>query len=374
MAVKSPRKILARIEGLPIIAVFLVLLALFMWLAPEVFLQPFQYTTFMSTLPPIILLAVGLTFVIGAGEIDLCFPAILGVSGYVFAVIFQNGQADLVAWLGAKDTDWIASYGADQIIQWIAVIAALAAGVLVGFINGVLVAKIGIPSFIATLGTQFLWYGIASIMSGGLSYALRGAEQSTAWMVLVGRPFAGSSIDWVQQVPMQSFWTLLIVVFMWFILNRHRFGEHTLFLGDSNAVSAVVGIDVVREKIKLFTLMGLLSGLAAIFLTLENKNYFGNQGQGYLLIAIASVLIGGTSIFGGRATLVGSIFGCFIIALVEPGLVAAGLTGSWVNAARGLIFLIAIVFYLYVDEPQRRQAFFARFVNFRAFGRAGPAE
>jgi simple sugar transport system permease protein len=374
MAVTSPRNIFARIEGLPIIAVFLVLLALFMWLAPEVFLQPYQYTTFMSTLPPIILLAVGLTFVIGAGEIDLCFPAILGVSGYAFAVIFQNGQADLVAWFGAKDTDWIASYGADQIIQWFAIVAALAAGVLVGFINGVLVARIGIPSFIATLGTQFLWYGIASIMSGGLSYALRGATDSTVWMTLVGRPFAGSSIDWVQQVPMQSFWTLLIVIFMWFILNRHRFGEHTLFLGDSNAVSAVVGIDVVREKIKLFTLMGLLSGLAAIFLTLENKNYFGNQGQGYLLIAIASVLIGGTSIFGGRATLVGSIFGCFIIALVEPGLVAAGLTGSWVNAARGLIFLIAIVFYLYVDEPQRRHAFFARLVSFRAFGRAGPAE
>ena len=126
---------------------------------------------------------------------------------------------------------------------------------------------------------------------------------------------------------------------MWFILNRHRFGEHMLFIGDSNNVSRVVGIDVDREKIKLFTLMGGLAGLAAIFLTLENKNYFGNQGQGYLLIAIASVLIGGTSIFGGRATIIGTVFGCFIIAMVEPGLVATGLTGAWVNTVRGLIFL-----------------------------------
>ena len=77
--------------------------------------------------------------------------------------------------------------------------------------------------------------------------------------------------------------------------------------------------------------MGALAAVAAIFLTLENKNYFGNQGQGYLLIAIASVLIGGTSIFGGRATIVGTIFGCFIIAMVEPGLVATGLTGAWVS-------------------------------------------
>ncbi len=161
---------------------------------------------------------------------------------------------------------------------------------------------------------------------------------------------------------------------MWFILNRHRFGEHTLFIGDSNDVSRVVGIDVDREKIKLFTLMGLLGGIAAVFLTLENKNYYGNQGQGYLLIAIASVLIGGTSIFGGRATIIGTVFGCFIIAIVEPGLVATGLTGAWVNTVRGLIFLISIIFYLYVDEPKRRGDLFARFGLGRAFGRTSPAE
>ena len=95
-----------------------------------------------------------------------------------------------------------------------------------------------------------------------------------------------------------------------------------MFIGDSNTVSRVVGIDVDREKIKLFTLMGGLAGVAAIMLTLENKNYFGNQGQGYLLTAIASVLIGGTSIFGGRATIVGTVFGCFIIGMIEAGLVA----------------------------------------------------
>ena len=117
-----------------------------------------MYTTFLSTLPPVILLAVGLTFIIGAGEIDLCFPAILGFSGFVFAVLFKEYQ-----------------------LGWIAVIAALASGVLVGFINGVLVAKIGIPSFIATLGTQFFWYGMATVLSGGKSYALRGAEESQVW-------------------------------------------------------------------------------------------------------------------------------------------------------------------------------------------------
>jgi simple sugar transport system permease protein len=154
-------------------------------------------------------------------------------------------------------------------------------------------------------------------------------------------------------VPIQAVWTLIIVVILWFILNRHKFGEHVLFLGDSNDVSRVVGIDVEKEKIRLFTLMGALAALAAVFLTLENKNYFGNQGQGYLLLAIAAVLIGGTSIFGGRATIIGSIFGCFIVMVIETGLVASGLEGSWVRTVQGLVFLGAIVFYLFIDEPHR---------------------
>lgn len=339
MANESAVPMTQRIEGLPIIVVFAILLALFMFTAPQVFLAPFIYTTFLSTLPPLILLAVGLTFVIGAGEIDLSFPAIIGFAGFVFALLFKE-------------------YG----LGWLAVAGALGAGVLVGFVNGILIAKIGIPSFITTLGTQFFWFGVATVLSGGKSYALRGAADSSVWQGIVGRPFADAEGPlWLGQVPMQSFWTLLIVVFLWFILNRHRFGEHVLFIGDSNEVSRVVGIDVEREKIKIFSLMGLLAGIAAIMLTLENKNYFGNQGQGYLLTAIASVLIGGTSIFGGRATLVGTVFGCFIIGMLEAGLVASGLTGAWVRTIQGMVFLVAIISYLYIDEPQKRATLIARF-------------
>ncbi|MBN9018901.1 MAG: ABC transporter permease [Rhizobiales bacterium] len=344
--------LIRRIEGLPIILVFACILGLFMFTAPGVFLSPFIYTTFLSTLPPLILLALGLTFVIGAGEIDLSFPAIIAFSGFVFALLFKEYQ-----------------------LGWIAVVAALAAGLLVGFVNGLLVAKVGIPSFIATLGTQFFWAGMATVLSGGKSYALRGAEESSVWQVLVGRiDFGPNAPIWLNQISLQAVWTALIAVFLWTILTRHRFGEHILFIGDSNEVSRVVGIDVDREKIRLFTLMGGLAGLAAIFLTLENKNFFGNQGQGYLLTAIASVLIGGTSIFGGRATIIGTIFGCFIIGMLEAGLVASGLTGAWVRTVQGLIFLIAIVFYLYVEEPQRRAAFLARLGFSAKFGRAKAAE
>src|SRR5579863_2056492 len=351
MAQRSGASILQRFEALPIIIVFVLLLILLMYRAPEVFLAPYIYTTFLSTLPPLILLATGLTFVIGAGEIDLSFPSIIAFSGFVFAVLF-------------KEYD----------LGWIAVVAGLASGILVGFLNGIIIAKIGIPSFMTTLGTQFIWAGMATVLSGGKSYALRGAEQSSVWQWIVGRPFASASTPWLAELSIQALWTAIIVGFLWLILTRHRFGEHTLFIGDSNDVSRVVGIDVDREKIKIFTLMGFLAACAAIMLTLENKNFFGNQGQGYLLTAIASVLIGGTSIFGGRATIIGTVFGCFIIGMIEAGLVASGLTGAWVRTVQGLIFMIAIIFYLYADDPQRRRHFFARFSRFQGFGRVQSAE
>jgi simple sugar transport system permease protein len=346
MVQRSGASILQRFEALPIIIVFVLLLLLFMYRAPEVFLAPYIYTTFLSTLPPLILLATGLTFVIGGGEIDLSFPSVIAFSGFVFAALF-------------KEYD----------LGWIAVIAGLASGVLVGFINGLIIAKVGIPAFMTTLGTQFFWAGMATVLSGGKSYALRGAEETSVWRWIVGRPFAGlTDIVWLQQLSIQGLWTAIIVGFLWVILTRHRFGEHAMFIGDSNDVSRVVGIDVDREKIKIFTLMGFLAACAAIILTLENKNFFGNQGQGYLLTAIASVLIGGTSIFGGQATLLGTVFGCFIIGMVEAGLVAAGLTGAWVRTVQGLIFLVSIIFYMYADEPQRRCALFAKL---RLFGRLG---
>src|ERR1700733_8716726 len=188
MAQRSGVSILQRFEALPIIVVFSLLLALFMYRAPEVFLAPYIYTTFLSTLPPLVLLATGLTFVIAAGEIDLCFPAIIAFSGFVFAVLF-------------KEYD----------LGWISVAAALASGIFVGFVNGVIVAKIGIPSFMATLATQFFWAGMATVLSGGKSYALRDAEGSSVWTWIVGRPFETNQTMWLAQLSPPAFWGAVLL-------------------------------------------------------------------------------------------------------------------------------------------------------------------
>jgi simple sugar transport system permease protein len=233
----------------------------------------------------------------------------------------------------------------DHDMIWLAVLAAIAGGALIGLINGLIVAYIGVPSIITTLATQFFWGGITTVISGGTSYSLRTIDETSMWIVFVGK---------IGDFPAQALWGAGLAVLLWFIMNRHRFGEHVLFIGDNAGVARVVGVNVARERVKLFTMMGTLAGIAAILLTLENRNFFNTQGQGYLLIALASVFIGGTSIFGGQATIVGTFFGAFIISMIEAGLTATGIPGFWVRAVVGLVFLAAVIFHLTMEQPQRR--------------------
>lgn len=316
---------LARIEGLPIIVVFLVLIGCFMISAPQVFLGYRIYMSFLETVPPELVLALGLTLIIAAGEIDLSFPSVVALSGFVFSYLFIT-------------------YG----LVWTAALAAIVAGALVGWVNGLIVARLGIPSIIATLATQFLWGGLTTVVSNGLSYNIHDVGDTSLWHLLVGR---------IGPLPVQSLWALALTVGCWFLLNRHKFGEHLLFIGDNLNVARVVGINVAVEKIRMFTLMGVMGAISALLLTLDNKNFFNTQGSGYLLTVIAAIFIGGTSIFGGQGTIVGTFFGAFIIGSIEAGIVATGLEGFWVRAVVGLVFLAAVIFHLFMERPDKARLF-----------------
>jgi simple sugar transport system permease protein len=315
---------LLRLEGLPIVGVLLVLVASFMVAAPEVFLAHPIYMSFLASVPPLLVLGVALTLVVAAGEIDLSFPSVIAFAGFVFAWSLRVLDA-----------------------PWLGLLLALAAGALVGFVNGVLVARIGIPSIIATLATQFLWGGLTTVLSEGLSYYLGEVDQLFLWKALVGR---------LGPIPVQSLWALALAAALWLVLNRRPFGEHLLFIGDNARVAEVVGVNVARERIRVFVLMGVMAAFASVLLTLENKNFFNTQGSGYLLSVMAAVFIGGTSVFGGQATVVGTVAGSFIIGMVEAGLVATGLQGFWVRAVVGIVFLAAVIGHLLIRDPERRRA------------------
>jgi simple sugar transport system permease protein len=312
---------LGRIEGLPIIIVLVVLYATLIMSAPTVFLKPGIYMSFLETVPPVLIVALGLTLVITAGEIDLSFPAVVALSGFAFSWAYKT-----------FDPAWSA---------WVGVVLALAAGALVGYINGLMVARIGVPSIMATLASQFFWYGVTIQLAGGLSVALKGIRQNIVHEIFVGQ-ISGS-------FPVQALWALALAVLLWFILNRHTFGEAVSFIGDNANVARVMGINVEATRIQLFTLHGVISAFAGIVLTLDIGVFYPDQGN-FLLPAMAAVFVGGTSIAGGAGSIVGTFFGAYVIGSLGAGVVATTISGYWVQTVEGFVMGAIIVLNAVIGE------------------------
>jgi simple sugar transport system permease protein len=313
---------LGKIEGLPVVGVLLLLYAAFVITAPTVFTHPLIYMSFLQTVPPWLVLALGLTLVITAGEIDLSFPAVVALSGFVFAWVFKNVHVPWAPWLG--------------------IVLALGAGALVGYTNGLLIAKVGVPSIMATLAAQFFWYGITILIANGLQLDIAAVEDTAAHELFTGR-IAGI-------IPAQALWAAGLAVLLWFILNRHTFGEAIMFIGDNPNVARVMGINVESTKIILFTAMGVIAAFGGLLLTIEINVFFPNQGQGFLLWTMAAVFIGGTLISGGRGSIVGTFFGAYIIGSLQAGVVATGITSYWVQSVMGVIIIAAVVINVLIGD------------------------
>ena len=306
----------------PVAAVLAVLYAVFIFTAPQVFTGVAIYASFLQTVPKVLLCGLGLTFVITAGEIDLSFPAVVAFSGFVFAWIFKNFDSPLAPWIG--------------------LIAAIGAGALVGFVNGILVAKIGVPSIMATLATQFFWYGVTVLMAGGLNWSISPICTNIMYQLFAGRLFG--------VLPAQALWALGLTIFLWFILNCHTFGEFIMFIGDNPDVARVMGINVEATKIKLFTMMGVMAAFSAIIVTIDIGVFYPTQGQGFLLPALAGVFIGGTSIAGGQGSIIGTFFGAYIIGSLEAGVVATGISGYWVQLVEGVVMAASVTLNIVIED------------------------
>jgi simple sugar transport system permease protein len=320
---RSVLAFLRRIEGLPIAMVLLLLYAAFNIAAPQAYGGNFLiYASFLQTVPKYLICALGLTLVITAGEIDLSFPAIIAFSGFVFTWAFKNIDSPMGAWIG--------------------IALALFAGGLVGFVNGILVAKIGVPSIMATLAAQFFWYGVTVLLADGKSIPILEVRDHVIHGILVGRLFG--------VIPAQAIWALVLAVILWFILNRHTFGEAILFIGDNPNVASVMGINVESTRIKLFTLNGVITAFAAIIVTIDINTFFPTQGNGFLLLALAGVFIGGTSIAGGQGSVFGTLFGTYIIGSLEGGVVSSGISGYWVQLVEGFVMGAVVILNVILEK------------------------
>ncbi|HYU67632.1 MAG TPA: ABC transporter permease, partial [Jatrophihabitantaceae bacterium] len=203
---------------------------IFTILAPDTFLHSRIYVSYAISVPYFGLVALALTMLIVAGDIDLSFPSIfaLGMVGYV----------------GVEHTTHSVTLG---------VLATLAIGAAAGFVNGFFVTVIGIPALVVTIGTQFFYRGLTLVLVNGKSYTLLETTDSIAGRLLVGRWFG---------VPMQFVWFVILAVVTWALLFRHRLGQNAHVIGDNQQAAGLMGIPIMRTRMILFIMTGVTAALA----------------------------------------------------------------------------------------------------------------
>jgi simple sugar transport system permease protein len=297
-----------------IITLLLVLYAGFIIGDPRTYLSFNIYRSFMISIPFFGIMAMAATFIVTLGEIDLSFPSIAGLSGWVFSASYVYSESFFVA-----------------------LVLCLLTGAVLGLINGLLVTKLGIPSIVATIGTMFLWRGLVNVLTEGHGIPISAITADPLHSIFVGELFG--------IIPAQFLWFLGASLLMGVVYKRHRFGSHVLFIGDNSASARMMGIHVDRVKTLCFVLMGVSAALSVMFILNQMLFFWASTGDGYLLTTLAAVFIGGTSVFGGKGTMIGTFVGVLIIASLEPGIIAVGLTGFWTQFIYGLLITISVAVY-----------------------------
>ncbi|PZO81245.1 MAG: ABC transporter permease [Mesorhizobium amorphae] len=265
---------------------------------------------------PATVMAVGLVFVLSAGEIDLSFGSTVAVAALAAAVVMQS---------------WPMPMG---------VLAGLGAGLAIGLFNGLLVAYLRLPSFLVTLATMGLFAGIGRSMTELRSVPV----QNELFTGIFG---SGALFT----IPSLVIWTAAVVLIGHLVYRQTRFGAHVIATGDNPRAALVSGIKVARIRLAVLVLSGLMAGLAGLLYSgrLQAARY--TLGESDLMTVIAAVIVGGTALNGGKGSVIGALVGSLLMGMLNNGLILMGLSVSDQMIVRGLIILGAVA--LSLREPAR---------------------
>ncbi|WP_062078191.1 ABC transporter permease [Demequina globuliformis] len=274
------------------------------------FAAPITLTYLMLDIAAILLIALPMTMIIITGEIDLSVASVVGLSSVTFGTLYQAGLPIPLA-----------------------MVAALAAGAVAGFINGFLVTVVGLPSLAVTIGTLALFRGLAVGILG--TTAVTGFPDS--WTDLATSKIPGT--------PIPTIMVLFVVLAIIFALVLHAtpFGRGVFAIGQSSEAARFSGVRVERTKLMLFVASGTIAALAGIYYTLRYGSARGDNATGLELSVIAAVLLGGVSIFGGRGALHGVIAGVFLIGILASALRLANVTSDVINIITGTLLVISVI-------------------------------
>lgn len=314
-----------------LIALF-ALVAVFAALSPA-FLTTANLTILLKHVAINALMAIGMTFVILSGGIDLSVGSIAGLAGMVAGGLIDRGLV-------------LPMFGVRVYFQvWLVILLAASGGMLVGALNGVLVARLSVAPFIATLGTMYAARGAALLLSNGATFPN-----------LAGRPdlgntgfaFLGSGA--VLGIPVLIWLMALAAAGGAFVAYRTPFGRHVYAVGGNERAAHLSGVRVKRIQVAVYMISGFCAALVGIVIASQLSSAHPATGESFELNAIAAVVLGGTSLMGGRGGIGGTVIGALVIGVLADGLVLLGVSEFWQIVIKGTVIVVAVV----LDQLQRR--------------------
>jgi erythritol transport system permease protein len=315
------------IEGRALVALAIIIVV-FTSLSPN-FLQPENLILMTRHVAMNAILALGMLMVILNGGIDLSVGSTVGLSGVVAGYLLQGAPVfGLTAYPSV----------------WVVIVISLLVGSFVGYVNGLLVAKLNIAPFIATLGMLYVARGIALLITNGETFTKLQGEPNlgnTGFLsALAGDPLG---------IPMPVWLMVVFAVVSSFVLTRTPFGRWLYATGGNERAAELSGVPVKRVKVLIYVISGFCAGMVGLLLTADLPAATPRGGEFYELNAIAAVVIGGAALSGGRGTVRGTLIGAFVIGFLVDGLVLVGVSVFWQQVIKGAVIILAVA----VDQIQQ---------------------
>jgi ribose/xylose/arabinose/galactoside ABC-type transport system permease subunit len=329
--------------------IFLLLLVMIFAIANPVFLSPFNLQNILANMAILTIIALGQTFVIIAGGIDLSAGWVMGMVSVVAALTINAMPPGAPLW----------------IVLTVALLIGAVAALIAGLVNGLLIARLNVPPFIATLGMFGIARGVAFLLSGGMPIPVRteGLGRVGNGYLFYFHPTAGWSFltppvglaqadmrQLLGVIPNAVIFMLILLFIAHIVLSRSRFGLHTYAVGGNKEAALRAGIPVSRTLIAVYMTSAMCAAFAGVLYGTRFTNGAANAGEALLLDSIAAVVIGGASLFGGAGSVIGTLIGALIIAVLSNGLVILNINPFWQFIAVGVVIIIAVL----IDQARER--------------------
>jgi erythritol transport system permease protein len=325
--------------------VLIALLVLFSALAPS-FLTANNIAILSKHVAISAILAIGMTFVVLTGGIDLSVGSLAGLGGMVAGYLITQG----IVIAGVVRYPPVV----------VAILMTLLVCLVVGLLNGWLVARAGVAPFIATLGTLYIARGAALLMSNGRTFPNLAGQVARG---NTGFPRLGQSS--IAGLPLPVWIMLTLFVLAWLIAVKTPLGRHIYAVGGNERAARLAGIEVPRVKMFTYLASSLCAALVGLIIASQLEAAHPATGESFELNAIAAVVLGGTSLMGGRGSIPGSLIGAFVIGVLSDGLVMLGVSEFWQMVIKGSVIVLAVA----VDQLQSRlQARFLPYLQTEAEG------